>query len=143
MAGKEGHLKHSYGFRIHSSDSSFMSRAGSRVGVLYERWDLRPREAAGGRLLGDSSERGKLPKVSPPRSVAVEAACESLSPSPCTPPHPAPHGLPHARVPRAPIPVLQDPGWGCGGRKGPLHLHPLPCSKPVGTTGWRGLQRRC
>lgn len=63
----------------------------------------------------------------------MEAACESLSPCSVhtSPTHPTPHGLPHAWAPRAPIPVLQDPGWGCGGRKGPLHLHPLPCPKPV------------
>lgn len=110
---------------------SSMSTTGEQEGSPELKGSQAPGKQQGGRLFGDTAGRGKLPKVSLPRSVAVEVACESLSPCSVhtSPPHPP--RLPHAWAPRAPIPVLQDPGWGCRGRKGPLHLHPLSCPEPV------------
>lgn len=57
-------------------------------------------------MKGEEAAQGEPAKVSPQRWLLVKAT----APAGCTPPHPIPHGLPHSWAPRAPIPVLQDPG---------------------------------
>lgn len=115
----------------------------SRTGEQYENPELRDRilghrEAAeekadsGETLQREEAAQGESAKVSQQRWWLVKAA-----PTPLLGAHlPTPlHRLPHVWAPRAPIPVLQDPGWGCGWKGASSPPPPTLLQASEGTMG--------